>query len=267
MLGSLKYAIGILGTFAFVVIVLRFSAIPSNCLPGNQRELAFDLLDARNAATVLPVSAFTEKISLGEEEIDLGVNRRQLLRFLFVEVTRGASRDIDKAKAWVRFLQDRIAHPQHAPLLENGQAVYDPLWILANRIGHCGQVNRLVCDGLSAAGFKTRVVQLAGHVAAEVWVDGAWRYFDADWLNLGQFVQRKDGTIPSALEIFSDRTLLDGLQPGAEFRMYPVDVMGPEQKPYVDMFADRPYYYIKTATEKQELNVYYGWNYYKTVKE
>ena len=226
-----------------------------------------NLLDGRNAATVLPVDAYTKKISLPETSIDLTIDRRHLLQALFTEVTKGTASDIDKAKAWVRYLQDRIAHPQNAPLMENGQAIYDPLWILKNRIAHCGQTNRLVVDGLSAAGFKARVVQLKAHVAAEVWIDGSWRYLDADWLNLGQFVQRKDGTIPSALDIFNDRNLLIGLQPGAEFKMYPVNVFGPEQQPYDEMFTVKPFYYVKTASTEEEKNAYYGWNYYQTIRE
>jgi hypothetical protein len=253
--------------FAGITGVLYLSAPLLISSATNSTALAADLLDARNAATVLPASAYTEKILLPATSIDLTICRRTLLRALFAEVTKGASSDLDKAKVWVRYLQDRIAHPRHAPLLDSGQAIYDPLWILENRIAHCGQTNRLLVDGLSAAGFKARVVQLKAHVAAEAWIDGEWRYFDADWLSLGQFVQRKNGTIPSALDIFNDRTLLHGLQPDAEFKMYPVDVFAPEQEPYTEMFTVKPYYYVKTATGAEEKNVYYGWNYYKTVRE
>ena len=234
---------------------------------GYSADLVADLLDTRHAATVLPASAYTIAIILPAASIDLTTDRRELLRVLFTAVTNDKSDDQAKVESWVRYLQDRIAHPQHAPLLDNGQAIYDPLWILKNRIAHCGQTNRLIVDGLSAAGFKARVVQLKAHVAAEVWIDAQWRYLDADWLNLGQFVRRKDGTIPSAQDIFKDRSLLDGLQPGAEFKLYPVSVLAPDHQPYAEMFTVKPYYYVKTATPAEEKNLYYGWNYYQITKE
>jgi hypothetical protein len=167
--------------------------------------------------------------------------------------------------AWVRYLQDRLAHPKTAPLHDNGQAIYDPLWILVNRVAHCGQTNRVLVDGLSAAGFKARVVQLKAHVAAEVWMDEAWRFLDADWLNLGQTVRRPDGTLPSAEEIHANPSLLDSVTPDLEFRLYPPEALD-DMPPYQDMFATKPYYYVKTATVKQERNEYYGWNFYQTVR-
>jgi transglutaminase-like putative cysteine protease len=226
-----------------------------------------ELMDGQNVATVLPVDAYTRIISLPETSIDLTIDRRQLLKALFSAATKGNTTDIDKVKAWVRYLQDRIAHPLNAPLMENGQAIYDPLWILENRIAHCGQTNRLVVDGLSAAGFRARVVQLKAHVAAEVWIDGSWRFLDADWLNLGQFVQQKDKTIPSALDIFNDRKLLKGLQTDAEFKIYPVNIPGLSQRNYAEMFSVKPFYYEKMASIEQERNIYYGWNYYKTIQD
>lgn len=164
-------------------------------------------------------------------------------------------------------MQDRIAHPKWAPLLDNGQAIYDPYWILKNQIAHCGQTNRVVVDGLNAAGFKARVVQLKSHVAAEVWLDGAWRFLDADWLDLGQFVRREDGSIPSADEIHKNPKLLSGLMPGLEFKLYPIDVMPPGAEPYDVMLSVKPYYYVKTATPEQEKNEYFGWNYYETIRD
>ncbi len=183
---------------------------------------------------------------------------------LFSQITIGLQTDQLRIEAWVRYLQDRIIHPKYPPIFENGQAIYDPYWILKNQLAHCGQTNRVVVDGLSAAGYKTRVVQLKGHVGAEVWFDSSWHFLDADWLNLGQFVRRRGGGIPSAEEIYLNPKLLLGLKPGMEFKLYPIDVLPEGIYSYDETFTTKPYYYYKTATPAQEKNEYYGWNYYKT---
>jgi hypothetical protein len=231
----------------------------------NFAESMSELLDTRHAVAVLPESSYTNQVRLQQDSLDLSVGRRDVLRTIFTAVTAGQFTDQAKIETWVRYLQDRIAHPKDPPIFENGQAIYDPLWLLKNRIAHCGQTNRLVVDGLEAAGFKTRVVQLKAHVAAEVWLDGGWRFLDADWLNLGQFVRNRDGALVSALEIHNNPLLLEGLRPGLEFKMYPIDVLG-DHPSYHEMFVTEPYYYYKTSTVEQEKNEYYGWNYYRTVK-
>lgn len=228
-------------------------------------QLLSELLDPRHAAVVLPKKSFQDPVIVTENQIDLTIDRRSILKSLFLEVTSGKRTDLEKIEAWVVYLQNRIAHPKHAPLLDNGQAIYDPIWMLKSRIAHCGQTNRLVADGLSANGYRTRIVQLKAHVAAEVWLDGQWRFLDADWLNLGQFVRKKDGGLASAFEIHKDPSLLDGLLPGLEFKLYPIDVLG-NHPSYKEMFDTPPYYYLKTATLEQEKNVYFGWNYYTTQK-
>lgn len=229
--------------------------------------LARDLLDGRNAAVILSKDDLLTRVTIPISALDLKTDRRGLLTALFDQITSGQNTDQARVEAWVRYVQDRIAHPKWAPLLDNGQAIYDPYWILKNRLGQCGQTNRVVVDGLLAAGFRARGVQLKAHVAAEVWFDGQWHYLDADWLNLGQFVKRKDGTLPSAMKIFLNPSLLNGLRPGTEFKMYAADVSHPEIESYAAMFDVSPYYYVKTATRGQERNEYYGWNHYKTVRE
>ena len=226
-----------------------------------------ELIDNQNAAVVLSSSSLLKPVTLAISKIDTSLNRRDILKQLFAHVTSQETNDIKRVEAWVRYLQDRIAHPKHAPLHKNGQAIYDPLWIIKNRLGHCGQTNRVLVDGLAAVGIKARLVQLKAHVAAEAWLDGQWRFLDADWLNLGQFVRHKDGSIPSANEIHLNPSLLKGLRPGLEFRMYVVDVWNKQTEPYARMFSTQPFYYIKTATNKQEKNPYYGWNYYQTVHD
>ena len=229
--------------------------------------LVSELTDGTHAATTLPTEAFEKRVVLPPSKIDLTIDRHELLKAIFKSVSSKETTEQGKVEAWVRYLQDRIVHPKEAPLLENGQAIYDPLWILKNQIAQCGQTNRVLVDGLEAAGYQARLVQLKAHVAAEVFLDGAWRFLDADWLGLGQFVRKSDGTLPSAYEIYKNRGLLKGIHPGLEFKLYPVNVLPLDSPSYEEMFTTRPYYYVKTATVEQLKNEYYGWNYYETLRE
>lgn len=226
-----------------------------------------ELLDRRHAATVVSRKKMLERTVVPIISLENGIDRRALLKDLFERITVGETTDQGRIEAWVRYLQDRIAHPKWAPLLDNGQTIYDPYWILKNRIAQCGQTNRVVADGLDAAGFQVRIVQLKAHVAAEVLLNGKWCFLDADWLSLGEFVRHKDGTLASAVQIHQNLKLLDGLHPEMEFRMYEVDVKHSTYEPYTAMFSVPPYYYVKTSTRDQERNAYYGWNYYKTIRE
>ncbi len=50
-------------------------------------------------------------------------------------------------------------------------------------------------------------------------------------------------------------------------KINPIDVMHQGAEPYDAMFSVKPYYYVKTATTRQEKNEYFGWNYYETIRE
>lgn len=230
-------------------------------LPPSEVLLA-SLMDGTNAIDVLPASAYTTPVFLPAASIDLTVDRRLLLQQLFSRVTAG---EPDPIESWVEYLQDRVAHPVEPPMHEWGINVYDPLWILENRLAWCGQINRVLVDGLLIAGFDARMVQLNGHQAAEVWLDGQWRYLDADFANV--WVRKPDGMIPSAQEIHDDPSLLDSIAWEPEFARYPTGVADPGPEFYAAVFEDQPYYYVKTATPEQERDPFFGWNtYYETVQ-
>jgi hypothetical protein len=186
--------------------------------------------------------------------------------------TRRAETDAERIEAWTAFVQRHLLHPTRAPLMDNGQAVYDPATILRTRLAHCGQVSRTLADGLDLMGFKTRVVQLKNHIGTEVWHAGQWRYLDADWLEAGVFIRKPDGSIPSAAEIHRAPSLLDGVPIGTEFQTYPASALADESvvvyrgglDAYKDAFSVPPRYIVKTATAEQEsASPYYGWNYYQ----
>lgn len=216
-------------------------------------------------------SEYFRKIRVDPKEISARSNRRDTLKSVVKIVTQGATTDLEKAKLWTRFLQDKIVHPKSAPLLSNGQAIYDPIWILENKVAHCGQTNRLVIDGLETQGIEGRIVQLSNHVIAEVFVDGKFIALDADMLDYGRFFSGKNSRIPSAYEIYMNPELLNKLK-GKVYEEYLI--FGDEQKPKDDWwdylrdgFLSEPYYYYKNAPEDELDNDYYGWNFYSIEKK
>lgn len=228
------------------------------------------LASGPNVLAVIDAAALESRARIPESDIDTSVDRRAFLRDLFHRVTSGSSTS-EHVESWVRFLQDRIAHPAWPPMHDETTMVTDPIWILSHRLGQCGQTNRVLVDGLLSVGIPARVVQLAAHVAAEAYYDGQWRFLDADWLNLGQFVRKADGTIPSTAEIYADLSLLDNVKPNLEFDLYPTKVTHPENfQPYKEMFRHvrlgaytTPFYLVKTATPEQEHDLTYGWKFYR----
>lgn len=80
----------------------------------------------------------------------------------------------------------------------------------------CGEINRLLIDYFTYAGFEARLAQLTQHQAGEVWVDGRWRYADADMLDFSQFPRDQTGDIVGVAEMNADPRILDRLIPYAE---------------------------------------------------
>jgi hypothetical protein len=216
-------------------------------------------------------SRLVRQIFVSPADIDLTIDRRQVLRELFEKVAAGTT-TAERVEAWVRYLQDHIAHPAYPPMHDDRVMVTDPVWILEEQIGQCGQTNRVLVDGLAAAGIPARIVQLAAHVAAEAFYDGQWHFLDADWLNFGQFVRKEDGSIPSTAEIYEKPELLSSVVEDLEFDLYGVPVRHPEYiEPYVAMFRRvrlgayvTPFYVVKTATPEQERTDFkFGWDFYR----
>lgn len=259
------------------------SAIAAALLVGNasngasatetfEQRAARELSQRANILVRLDASRLTTPMVVPAAATLTPYDRRAVLRGLVERVAPGETTS-ERVEAWVRYLQDHIAHPAYPPMHPGGAMVTDPLWIVSNGLGQCGQTNRVVVDGLQAIGVPARLVQLSEHVAAEAYYDGQWHFLDADWLNLGQFVRKPDGTIPSVVEIYADPGLLASVKAGREWEFYPADVTHEETyKPYRQMFTHvthsghtTPYYYVKTATPEQEHNPLFGWDHYVVV--
>lgn len=266
-----------------VAATSAFALMPTGASSAAREEIDKKILHAPHILQIATTEMLAEQHRVPLKDLDAQYDRREFLRYLVQRVTAGARSDEERAIVWTRWLQSYFAHPYVAPLDEEGMAIFDPIWLLQHRVAHCGQTNRLVVDGLNLIGIKGRVLQLRNHVAAEAYFDGAWHFLDADLLDFGSFVRGPDGTIPSALEIAADRSLLDRVISMKEAASYPPhrpesaspaspsSTESPEHMlrhtfiPWKDPGSGltTPFTWTKTATARQEQNAYYGWNHYR----
>ena len=252
------------------VLVLAAALVVAACSPTQSPSLLDEVTGRDYVAHAIPAYRLKAELVVAPEDIDLSIDRRVFLRDVFDRVVTGDTHQA-RVESWVRFLQNRIAHSAHPPMHPDGVMLTDPVWILRNRVAHCGQTNRVLIDGLTAAGYRARAVQLTSHVAAEVFYDDNWHFIDADWLNNGQFIRRPDGTLPSTAEIFEHPEYLAGLDTNSEFRDYPADVGYRNYQAYADMFRRvdlgngilTPYYMTKIAGPEAERDLTFGWNFYQ----
>jgi hypothetical protein len=202
-----------------------------------------------------------------------GVNRRRVLKYIFHEVTKGAKNNTEKHLKVLSFLQKSSFHNLIQPMYPDKKAVFDPLLLLELSEMRCGQVARLAVDLFSSVGIKGRVVQAKAHVLAELFYDGAWHFFDADLFGGERMIFDKQGRIPSFVELSQNPYAVDALantneslvikymsELASESDLYPSSY-------YFNYDSSLSLYYEKTATEEEEVNTIYGWNYYKTIQD
>ena len=201
------------------------------------------------------------------EKLLLNVDRKEALQHIFETVTKDARSEIEKHVAVLVFLQKVSIHNiWKQPMYPDGSTVYDPLVLLELKEMRCGHIARVTADLFSAAGYKTRIVQLGGHVIAEIYYEGEWHYFDADVFGNGETVLGEDQNIPSVFELSQPDTLwkMDSLSPPS---LEGTIIYGPIQHSiryysylfYKDAYVGySPMYYVKTATEDEENNRFYG---------
>jgi hypothetical protein len=216
----------------------------------------------------LSAQRLTGQVSLPPDAVADDVDGRELLRLLFARVTQGQTTDEGKVIAWLTYVQNRIAHPRFNPKFTDGAHITEPLWVLENQIGKCGATNRVLVDGLLAAGYQARIAIILkdaseGHQVAEVFLDGGWRYLDADWLGNGEVVRKADGSLASVAEIQADRSLLDGLNPNAEMDAMLARGINVRwgNSTLAEMFNVIDSYIYKAATPEQEQSYRFGWEF------
>jgi hypothetical protein len=198
-----------------------------------------------------------------------GVDRRTALRQLFATITEGARTNTEKHLALLRFLHKSSFHNAVIPLHPDRTMVMDPLVTLHLGEMGCGYVSRLAVDLFDSGGIKGHLVQLGGHVIAEFYYDNGWHYFDGDIFGNGETVVTKDGTIPSVAELSREPYRIDALSHYRELTYTGGPRKGSVTYPSWSYFSKDAYgpgkgfsaFYEKTASEVQERNRYYGWNY------
>lgn len=130
------------------------------------------------------------------------VDRRDWLASLYEKLTKGLKDEEAQVLAVLKHVQARMVPPLWAPLDQHSrQMILDPLALYDLRLAGCGQTNRLLVDVLEAGGFKAYPLQLNGHVAAAVWLDGDWRYLDADTQSFGFVMRGANGKIVTVAEL------------------------------------------------------------------
>jgi hypothetical protein len=204
------------------------------------------------------------------------IDRRRALSGVFYKIC-GSEEGKRCHELMLQFLHRISVHnPLIQPVYEDNSLVTDPLILLELGEMRCGHVARLTCDLFNSVGYETRLVQLGGHVIAEIWYDNAWHYFDANIFSKGETVYI-DGKIPSIEELSYRPFLIDSLNT-SHFEMSICSAGDQELYPYslypssfyfnVNNYRGRDcYIYIKTATEMECLDKKYGWTFYKTVKD
>ena len=200
------------------------------------------------------------------------VDRRRVLAGIFHKIVGREKNHARRHELVLNFLAKGIFQARTQPLTRNKAMIYDPVILLELHNMRCGNINRIACDLFSSVGYKTRVVQLFGHVISEIYYDSAWHYFDADTVLNSNSTARINGVIPDTKTLSKNPHLLDlkDFYVDVQFdrvtkwdvrRNYPCGVFV-----FLKSQDASPLYYVKTATPLQELNEYYGWNYYTTEK-
>jgi hypothetical protein len=210
----------------------------------------------------------------------IGVDRATVLTAIFNKLTAGATTNQAKHLAVLRFLQQASIHnPKLLPMYADGTMVQDPLVLLELGEMQCGQVSRVAVDLFAAGGYQARLVQLGGHVIAEVYYDADWHYFDADVFGGGTTVFNSDGSIPSVVELSRNPYLIDSLpafwEPSSgngvvvsqyDYPSYYYFSRAAWQNNFAGRAAPVPYVMYKTATPLQASNSrLYGWEYLSNI--
>ncbi len=199
-----------------------------------------------------------------------GVDRKTVLRAIFRDVTRGAVNNRDRHLKVLRFADQVSYHnPTIQPMYPNQRMVCDPLVELELGEMRCSHVARLAADLFEAAGYRTRLVELAHHVIAEVYYGRKWHYIDADAFGNGETVMNSDGSIPSVDELSRSPLRIDALaaywepdsanSPPIWGSPYPSYFYFSRQAWYAQHPSRAPFTYRKMYPASAYRSKFYGW--------
>lgn len=197
-----------------------------------------------------------------------GVERRRALAEIWRRLTLRAESDHERFLGVLEWLQQASFHSEWLqPMYPDQTMVTDPLVLMELGEMRCGHVARLAVDLFEAGGMPGRLVQLGGHVIAEVWYGEDWHYVDADLFGHGEVVIGADGEVPSVAELSRDPNALDAMAAHAEL-LYGGLPVG--TTPYVSYFyfsseayaPDTVVRYRKASSDPSD-DRWYGWDEYR----
>lgn len=193
------------------------------------------------------------------------VDRRTVLVEMYRRICVGCSTNTERHLAVLNFCRRASFHNQIQPMWRQGRMIEDPLILLELGEQRCGQTSRVAVDLCEAGGMRGRLVQLACHVAAEIYYDGDWHYLDPGMFAGDETVFDADGSIPSYRELSQRPTAIDAIPDHVELLHDVKPLWGGAYYPSCfyfcrQLYSAAPGYLVKTgSTEFARQSPHYGW--------
>ncbi len=201
-----------------------------------------------------------------------GVDRRAVLAELFDRISHDCTTDHDRHVAVLEFCNKCGFYNAIQPMWPDRTPVFDPLICLELAEQRCGHSARVAASLLDAGGYETRIVQLGGHLIAEVFYDDDWHYLDATSFGGRWTVTDADGSIPSVHELGHRPFAIDA-GPSYVEPNQPNTPIGSGIYPSYYYFSQRAYTvpaktYRKLATAGEEAaSRNYGWEFSRALRD
>jgi hypothetical protein len=106
------------------------------------------------------------------------VNTVELMQELAQRIIKDASSDEQRVNCIVSFVANHFYRHWRHPLTIDGDLCTNPIFAIITGYGQCTTINRVAADLLEVAGFESRVLEVASHIAAMVRYDSEWRLVD-----------------------------------------------------------------------------------------
>ncbi len=194
------------------------------------------------------------------------IDRPTVLAEIYRRICADCKTNTERHLAVLEFCRKASFHNALQPMWREGVMIADPLLLLELGEQRCGQTSRLAVDLFEAGGMPGRLAQLACHVAAEVYYDGDWHYFDPGMFSGADTVFDADGSIPSYRELSRRPTAIDAIPDHVEPLYDNQPLGGSAEYPSSFYFARATYtapacYWVKMTTpEEAKKTRNYGWD-------
>jgi hypothetical protein len=198
------------------------------------------------------------------EKYKSSINFDIYLKHLAESLTVNCNDKLSKIKRIVYYVQTTFKHSFRPILDEDAISISNPLILLDLKMGHCGQVNKLLVDLLNALGFKAKLLKLNRHIAASVKFNNEWRFLDGDCLSHGQIIKNENNEIASVKDVLTNPILtmntLTNIKNDVFLNKFSAPLTFQERKVFQGAT------FIEKNTRDRKFNTsnrYYGWNFRK----